>query len=126
VVRGQWSPARRDTEIRAAADRDGGRVTIWLEQESGVAGKDRTNATMRALAGYNVHAEGVTGAKANRADPFAAQAEAGNVRMVQGPWNHAFLEELTGFPAGAHDDQVDAASGAFNKLAEKRVIRFRY
>jgi hypothetical protein len=48
---------------------------------------------------------------------FSAQAEAGNVRIVNGKWNTEFLEELTSFPEYKHDDQVDAATGAFNKLA---------
>ena len=117
VVRGQWSPARRDAEIRATAERDGPEVDIWLERETGVAGTERSQATVRALAGFVARFEPVTGAKENRADPLAAQAEAGNVRMCAGPWNHAFLNELTSFPAGSHDDQVDAASGAFSKVA---------
>jgi phage terminase large subunit-like protein len=37
---------------------------------------------------------------------------------VAGAWNRAFLDEHEQFPVGTHDDQVDAASGAFNKLAE--------
>jgi hypothetical protein len=58
----------------------------------------------------------VTGSKEVRADPFAAQAEARNVRLVRGPWNGAYLDELTIFPNGANDDVVDASSGAFAKL----------
>jgi predicted phage terminase large subunit-like protein len=36
---------------------------------------------------------------------------------VRGPWNEAFLAELENFPEGLHDDQVDAASDAFDELA---------
>ncbi len=117
VHRGQWSPGRRDQEIVATAKEDGTSVSIWLEQESGVGGQDRSAATIRALAGYTVHAEHVTGSKESRADPLAAQAEAGNVRVLTGDWVHRFLSELASFPTGSHDDQVDAASGAFAKLA---------
>ena len=46
-----------------------------------------------------------------------AQCEAGNVRLVEGIWNRDYVDELTAFPAGRHDDQVDASSGAFAKLA---------
>jgi len=76
--------------------------------------------SIRRLAGFIVHAETVSGAKEVRASPFAAQCEAGNVRLVQGGWCATFIEELISFPSGAHDDQVDAAAGAFNKLAAPR------
>ena len=49
--------------------------------------------------------------------PAAAQAEAGNVRLLRGPWNEAFMDELCSFPAGSHDDQVDAFADALNELA---------
>ena len=32
------------------------------------------------------------------------------------PWVDAFIEEHASFPAGAHDDQVDAASQALNRM----------
>jgi len=72
---------------------------------------------IRNLAGFNVKAIRPTGDKETRAKAFAAQAEAGNVRLVRGPWNNAFLDELCTFPNGRWDDQVDAASDAFNELA---------
>jgi predicted phage terminase large subunit-like protein len=34
--------------------------------------------------------------------------------MFRGEWSEKFLDEITAFPDGSHDDQVDAASGAFN------------
>ena len=54
-----------------------------------------------------------------RADPFAAQWQAGNVRLVSAPWNRDYLDEHEHFPAGKYKDQVDASSGAFNKIASK-------
>ena len=119
VIRGQWSPHHRNQRIRDTAERDGADVTVWLEKEAGVGGKDRTDDTIRALAGYVVRAEGVTGSKQDRAEPFSAQAEAGNVRVKVGAWNTAWLTELCEFPHGKHDDQVDSASGAFAKLAPR-------
>jgi len=121
VVRGQWSPARRDAQIRETAERDAeetcNTVQIWLEREAGIGGADRTTTLIRMLAGFPVHAEPATGSKIVRADPLASQAEAGNVRVVRGDWNRAFLSELADFPYGKNDDQVDAAAGALNKLA---------
>jgi len=117
VVRGQWSALERERVIRQTAEMDGRNVPIWLEQEPGSGGKESAQATIRSLAGWPVRAERVTGDKLSRAQPFAAQAEARNIKLVRGPWNAAYLDELTMFPNGRHDDQVDASSGAFAKLS---------
>lgn len=120
VSRGQWSTRQREDTIAAcaAADRNLIRSTIiHLEQEPGSSGKDSAAATIRNLVGYDVHAEPSTGDKVTRARPFAAQCAAGNVQLVAGPWNRAFIDELASFPKGKHDDQVDAVAIAFNKLA---------
>jgi phage terminase large subunit-like protein len=37
---------------------------------------------------------------------------------VRGEWNRAALIELTDFPFGTNDDQVDAMASAYNKAAE--------
>jgi hypothetical protein len=57
-----------------------------------------------------------TGNKEVRAKPVSAQAEAGNVKIVRGPWNDEFLRVLENFPTGRHDDEVDALSGAHENL----------
>ena len=116
VVRGRWSPGERDKVIRQCAETDPPGTQIWIEQEPGSSGVDSVQALIKTLSGYSVHADRVTGNKQVRAEPFAAQCEAGNVVMVKGFWNNAFLDELLVFPNGQHDDQVDAASGAFSKL----------
>lgn len=126
VVRGRWSTDQRETIIKQTAITDAGRFSnavIWLEQEPGAGGKDSTRYTIQNLAGFTIKAERPTGDKAVRAEPFAAQAEAGNVTLIEGRWNAAYINELTSFPYGAHDDQVDASSGAFNKVALSRPQR---
>lgn len=119
VTRGQWSALERDQVMRRTAERDGALTETWLEQEPGSGGKDSAEASIRQLTGFNVHAETVTGDKVTRSLPFAAQCEAGNVSLVRGPWNAAYLDELCAFPHGANDDQVDGSSGAFNRLARR-------
>ena len=60
--------------------------------------------------------------RSDRADRFSVQVNNGNVQMLEASWNNDFINELRLFPKGTHDDQVDAASGAFNKLVNKRKI----
>jgi predicted phage terminase large subunit-like protein len=47
---------------------------------------------------------------------LAAQCEHGLVKLVEGSWNQAFIDELCAFPNGVHDDQVDASSAAFRAV----------
>lgn len=120
VVHGQWSALARERIIRQTAELDRanrGHVTIYVEQEPGSGGKESAEATVRNLAGFVVHAERVTGDKVTRAKQFSAQCEARNVKVMNAPWASSYLAELESFPDGAHDDQVDGSSGAFNKLA---------
>jgi predicted phage terminase large subunit-like protein len=121
VIRGQWSPRRRNEIIRAVAQRDAARydnqVTIWVEQEPGSGGKESAILTVQDLAAYPVYIEPVRGDKVIRSRPFQAQCEAGNVRVRDARWTEEFLDELCGFPESKHDDQVDAVCGAYNKIA---------
>ena len=92
-------------------------VELWIEEEGGSGGKDSTADTLRELAPYAPRFERPVQNKIARAGLLSAQAERKNVVLIEGPWNHAFIEELCHFPArGWHDDQVDAASGAASKL----------
>jgi predicted phage terminase large subunit-like protein len=121
VERGQWSAGEREKVIRHTAEQDGKAVAVWVEQEPGSGGKESAANTVLNLAGWDVHAEPVTGDKVVRARPLAAQAEAGNVRIVRDTpekrWNKPLIDEMVAFPNGKFKDQVDASSGAFNKLA---------
>jgi hypothetical protein len=73
--------------------------------------------TSRALDGFDVRFSPATGSKEIRAKPVSAQCEAGNIRIVRGPWNDDFIRELENFPAGRHDDGVDGLSGAHQILS---------
>ena len=55
-----------------------------------------------------------------RAEALSAQAEAGNVKLVRGAWNKAFIEEAAFFPNSDFKDQIDAASRAFHRLVKMR------
>jgi len=97
------------------AEQDGKRTRITLPQDPGQAGKDQAQSLVAMLHGYAVEIRRPTGDKITRAEPFAAQWQAGNVDVLRGPWNDAFLAEMEAFPEG-HDDQVDACSDAFQFL----------
>lgn len=120
ITRGRWAPGDRDRTIRQTAELDGRAVQQWGEQEPGASGKSAALAFVSLLAGFTARTEPSSGDKIVRAGPLAAQAQVGNVALVRGEWNAAFLEELRQFPQGKHDDQVDAASLAFNALARPR------
>ena len=50
--------------------------------------------------------------------PVASQVNAGNVSVLRGEWNEAFLAELEDFPGGQYDDQVDALARGFGMVVE--------
>ena len=80
------------------------------------AGKDSAEATNRVLMGFNARFETVTGDKATRSEPLESAFQGGLVYLMKAAWNEAFISECIAFDRGAHDDQVDAASSAYNKL----------
>lgn len=124
VIRGQWSPDVREKTIKSIAENiDGQKVRIFVEQEPGSGGKESVEATLKNLAGFAAYADRPTGDKIYRADPFSVQVNISNVSLLRADWNSSFKEELAIFPFGTYKDQVDAASGAFNKLAAKKQAR---
>lgn len=116
VVRGQWGAAEREKTIQSTAHLDGKEVEIWIEQEPGSGGKESAESTIKNLSGFRIRSERATGDKAVRAEPYAVQVEAGNIVMLRAQWNQAFIDEHKTFPVGKYKDQIDASSGAFNKL----------
>jgi predicted phage terminase large subunit-like protein len=123
VRRGRWSTHERESVIRQTAEADGTRVEIWEEQEPGSSGKESAEGTIRNLAGFRVYAERPTGEKAHRADPYSVQVNNGAFMLVNAIWNREYIEEHRFFPFSTYKDQVDASSGAFNKLIGKKVVR---
>jgi intein/homing endonuclease len=84
-------------------------------------GKESAENSVKMLAGYVVKTEKVTGSKELRAEPYAAQVEAGNVYVLKAPWAKTFLDEHETFPASKYKDQVDAAASAFSALATGKL-----
>src|SRR5262245_18264136 len=59
-----------------------------------------------------------------RAHAVSSEVEAHNVYLPEAaPWVRDFVEECAAFPAGAHDDQVDAMTQALTRLRRRSVFR---
>jgi len=116
VINGKWPAGLRERLIKQTAQLDGKRVNIWVEQEPGSGGKESAETTIRNLAGYVCRADRVTGEKEVRAEQYSAQVAGHNVYILNRNWTRSFIREHESFPVGKFTDQVDAASGAFNKL----------
>ena len=123
AVFGQWAADKRDSVIRQTAQADGRNVQVWMEQEPGSGGKYQCEALVRQLAGYPAFYEPSTGSKDARMVPFISQARGGNVRVVRGEWNRAYIDEMCALPTGRYRDMADATSGAYNKLAAVGILR---
>ena len=118
VKRLQGTPLANEQLVRQTAVIDGQGTPVRMEQEPGSSGvKQIDDYRRRVLMGWDFKGIPSTGSKEVRANPLSSQAEAGNVKLVRGTWITEFLDELEAFPGKGHDDQVDAASGAFIQLA---------
>lgn len=102
--------------VTNTATRDGREVRVVVPEDPGQAGKDQAASYVTLLAGWSVGRRRPSSNKLARAEPFAAQWQAGNVDIVRGTWNEALFSELEGFPQGKHDDIVDACSDGFAEL----------
>jgi predicted phage terminase large subunit-like protein len=115
-------PIRGDVErlLRDTAEQDGKRVRIGFGQDPGRAGKSQALHLVRALGGLTVTPASESGDKLTRFGPFSSQCRAGNVKIRRGAWNEELFRVLEGFPELAHDDEVDACSGALEMLNARR------
>lgn len=92
------------------------RVKIRMSQDPGQAGKEQAESYIKMLAGFSVVAVKESGSKESRAEPFAAQWQAGNVDVVAGSWTETLLGQYEAFPESKFKDLVDAGANAFNEL----------
>lgn len=129
VIRGRYSYDKVETLVVATADLDGRKeCMVRIEQEPGSSGKAVAKRyVVQLLRGYDAKAVTSTGPKPVRAINFASQWAAGNVYLVRGAWNAAFLDEYDAFPTiaeGVHDDQVDGGVLGFEEtVGYKRKMR---
>lgn len=98
------------------------RVRIRLPKDPGQAGKEQAESYIRFLAGFDVVAVAETGSKESRAEPMAAQWQAGNFDMMAGPWNEEYLLQLENFPEGKFKDMVDASANGFAEIEARNAF----
>ena len=122
VTRDRAAGSKVDNLLLNTATQDGQECPISIPQDPGSAGKSYGRYLVKILVGFIARATPESGSKELRAEPLSAQAQAGNVKLVKGAWNEAFLNELALFPNSAIKDQVDAASRAFDFLTGRRKV----
>jgi phage terminase large subunit-like protein len=93
-----------------------GQVKVYVERPPGLA-KEPTEDTIRALAGFPAEATRSTRTRRPRR-AVSAQCPRRQRPHARRRLEHGYLAMMCGFPTAAHDDDVDASSGAFNKLAD--------
>lgn len=117
VTQDKCSPGDRDQLVRNTAEMDGRNVHIFIEEEGGSSGKDVIFNYIKLLKEFHVEGHKPGRDKFVRAQSFSSWLQHGLVKVVRGEWTNKFFNELKAFPNGEHDDMVDAASSAFNRLA---------
>ena len=129
IIKARRAPLHIEALVQQTAKLYGHDVDYWMEQEPGSSGVNTIDRYKReVLRGYYFQGEKTTGNKADRARPLSSMCERGiddlvkygNVKLLRGAWIEDFFDEAEAFPAGVHDDQIDAASLAFGKLFKKK------
>ncbi len=113
IVRLRGNYRQVQQTILDTARGDGQSVLVSLPIDPGQAGKSQIAQISSLLAGYRIYTSREQGSKLSRASLVAAQIEAGNFAVLKRAWVRDFLDELSVFPQGTKDDQVDALSRAF-------------
>lgn len=82
-----------------AAKQDGDDTLIVVPADPGASGKQYASTLIRDLAerGFYAKSKPTSKSKVQRFAPFCAACESGNVKIVAGDWNDAFIDELEAF-----------------------------
>lgn len=117
------SDVRKTIKLTAQSDRAAyKRVRVRLPQDPGQAGKEQAESYIKFLSGFDVTTVAESGTKEARAEPMAAQWQAGNFDIVFGQWNEEYLLQLENFPDGKFKDMVDASANAFAEIETRSAF----
>jgi predicted phage terminase large subunit-like protein len=113
------APAFADALARLRTDYPSARFSAY------VAGAERGILDLFGQRGIRIHQLNATEDKLTRAQPVAAEWNAGKVLVPEeGKWVSDFIDEVTSFSGtkqDLHDDQVDALAGAFAGLKKSPI-----
>lgn len=124
IVRFRKHPHDAEKTMFSTARMDGLDTYIREEQEPGASGvKVIEHMRRNVFPGFNYDGVRSSGSKEARAKAFSSYAKGKQVKVVIDKWNRELMNELEQFPNGAHDDQADAVSGAFNELMLGNRVR---
>ena len=113
----QAADVRKLIKITCQTDRAKyGRVIERLPQDPGQAGKEQAQSYTKFLSGFLVKVLPESGSKESRAEPLAAQWQAGNVDVLIADWNEMLFNQYESFPESKFKDMVDAGSSAFAEI----------
>ena len=119
IIRLRGTPHEVESIMASTAAQDGINISVRWEEEPGSSGKIVTDhLRRRVLAGYDAKGIRSTGAKQERWRILASAAEAGNIYLKRGNWVSDFIDESAAAPTGAHDDQLDAVTGAVLEVSK--------
>lgn len=113
ITRGQWAWPRARACIQSMAERE--RIPVYVEAVAGFKAA-YSNLLEGWPTGVAIKEVSVERDKVGRALAWFSLIDRGQVMAVTGPWLNDFKVELSAFPNGPHDDQIDAVSGGFQAL----------
>jgi predicted phage terminase large subunit-like protein len=132
IARMRGNPGQVESFVWATAqedNRNGRKVTQYIEQEGGSSGVNTVfNYKNRVLKGFHCEGWRPKGNKIDRARLWSGYVQKKLCYLPENAsWTREFLEEVQLFPTKrAHDDQVDAVSGAVTMLLQAPEPRVRY
>lgn len=124
VFRAQVNPLSRDNLIQRYSEHDARNFPNYRAVNEVMPGPDGRQvhselAIRLQKAGIQIMAQNPSKDKVTRARPVAAAIKYGVCFYLSDkPWTFQFEQELSQFPNGANDDQVDALAHAFNGLRD--------
>jgi len=116
--RAEWPESRK--RILATVAQDGPSTRVGIEKSGMQLAAVQDLRNNDAFLTVPLHEVKPDKDKYSRAMAWAARASNGQLALLAGPWNREFIEESIVFPYGAHDDQIDAVSGAVSLLVSMR------
>lgn len=135
VLRFRKNPSQVEATVLNTVQADGRNVPQRMEQEGGSSGKTVIEHYKKLLLGWDFKGETAIKSKFQRATPFMNAVGDRRILILANCCSsgggsdkfdvNTFLRNQELFPDGPHDDDTDAAGGAFTELTAGVVPRIR-